>query len=562
MITIDVQKSKQCNGDVSLYVSFPFDANILYIMRNLSTRYWDKDLKVWEVPVRLLDHLISKLQDYDIHIVGQLDLLCDANKMDEIDINYVFKTVPFSHQIDGIQFGLTHDRWLLGDEQGLGKTKQVIDLATIKKQEQGYKHCLIICGVNGLKWNWRKEIATHSNEQCYLLGQRHRKRNNKFYIGSTADKLEDAKNIASIREYFIVTNAESLRDVAVSKALGDACKSGEIQMVAIDEIHKCKNPTSQQGKGILKLQPECRIAMSGTPLMNTPLDLYMILKWLGYEKHSFYSFKNHYCIMGGFGGYEVIGYKNVDELQDQVKEIMLRRLKEDVLDLPEKQYIDEYVEMAGKQEQIYKEVTASVKANIDQIVTSNNPLSQLIRLRQATGHTGILSSTVQESAKIDRLEEIVEESVANNRKVIIFSNWTQITNVVYEKLRKNFDGILITGDTNDAERQRCVDRFQSDDKCKYALGTIGAMGTGITLTAGTIVVFLDEPWTMANKQQAIDRCHRIGTKDNITVYTLMCKDTIDERIHEIVEKKGAISDALIDGKQFGTRAELVEFLIS
>lgn len=327
-------------------------------------------------------------------------------------------------------------------------------------------------------------------------------------------------------------------------------------------VHNCKNPSSQQGKGLLKVQSDVQIAMSGTPLMNTPLDLFIILRWLGYEKHAFYAFKNHYCIMGGFGGYDVIGYKNMPELQERVDSIMLRRLKDDVLDLPEKVYIDEYVEMTAKQEQIYKEVSAEIKANIDKIKMANNPLAELIRMRQATGYTGILSSTILESAKIDRLEEIVEESVANNRKVVIFSNWTQMTTPVYDRLSSNYKGVVITGETEETVRQANVERFQNDPHCKFIVGTIGAMGTGLTLTAGTVVTFLDEPWTMANKQQAIDRCHRIGTKSNITIYTIMCKNTIDERIHEIVEKKGMIADAIIDGKVMGNKTELLNFLLS
>lgn len=296
--------------------------------------------------------------------------------------------------------------------------------------------------------------------------------------------------------------------------------------------------------------------------MNTPLDLFIILKWLGIEKHSFYQFRNHYCRMGGFGGYEVIGYQNMDELQDTVKEIMLRRLKEDVLDLPDKLYINEYVEMSPKQEQIYKEVTAAVKANIDQIKMANNPLAELIRMRQATGFTGILSSTIQESAKIERLEEIVEEAIENHKKVVIFSNWTQMTNPIFERLSRITNGHIITGETPDEVRMERVADFQNNEDTNFLVGTIGAMGTGLTLTAGTIVVFMDEPWTMANKQQAIDRCHRIGTKDNVTVITIMCKNTIDERIHEIVEKKGAMSDAIIDGKIVGNKTELLNFLLS
>lgn len=325
-------------------------------------------------------------------------------------------------------------------------------------------------------------------------------------------------------------------------------------------VHNCKDPTSQQGKGLLKLQPKYRIAMTGTPLMNTPLDLFIILKWLGYEKHAFYSFKKHYCEMGGFGGYQVVGYKNLEELQEQLDIMMLRRLKEDVLDLPEKIFIDEYVEMTPKQSIIYKEVTNDIKANIDQIKIAPNPLAQLIRLRQATGYTGILSSVVAESAKLDRMEDIVEESISNGKQVVIFSNWTQVLNPAIERLSK-YNPAVITGETNDGMRQEMVNKFQSGET-KVICGTSGAMGTGITLTAGTVEIFLDEPWTRAAYDQCVDRCHRIGTNTNITVYTLLTKGTIDERVHELVIKKGAMSDALIDGKIVGNKSDIVDYLLS
>ncbi len=558
MITIDIRESNKCNGDYSMFISFPYDNLIVSTIREYPSRYWNKDTKEWEVPTKQLQNFVEKLSNYDITIKGIVDFDKPQN-VAPVNISYDFKTKPFNHQIDGFNFGLQHDRWLLGDEQGLGKTKQVIDIAVAKKQLNGYKHCLIICGVNGLKWNWQNEIQVHSNETGWILGQR--TKNHKTVIGSTKDKLADLERLESLSSYFIITNVESLRDTDIQAKIAKYCKSGDIPMIAIDEVHKCKNPGSQQGKGILKLQPECRIAMTGTPLMNSPMDLYIILKWLGYEKHSFYQFKNHYCRMGGFGGYEVIGYQHLDELQDTTKDIMLRRLKEDVLDLPDKLYIDEYVEMTGKQEQIYKEVTADIKANIDQIKMANNPLAELIRMRQATGYTGILSSTIKESAKIDRLIEIVDECVENGKKVVVFSNWTQMTTPIYSALSKQYKGTIITGETADVERQVNVNHFQNNPECKFIVGTIGAMGTGLTLTAGTVVIFMDEPWTMANKQQAIDRCHRIGTRENVTVYTIMCKNTIDERIHQIVEKKGAMSDALIDGKITGNKTELLNFLL-
>ena len=558
MINVAIKNSDKINGEQALFVSFPYDSTIVSEIRNLPTRYWHVDTKEWEVPVKSLEILTKNLSNFDFNITGEYFTVEKPKAVKPLD--FAFKTQPFEHQIDGFNFGLNHDRWLLGDEQGLGKTKQVIDIAVAKKLQKGYKHCLIICGVNGLKWNWLNEVHTHSNEDAWILGQRQTK--NGITVGSMADKLADVKDLKNNSAYFIITNVETLRNDDIAKEIQRQCASKEIGVVAIDEIHKCKNPSSQQGKGILKIQSECRIAMTGTPLMNTPLDLYIILKWLGYEKHPFYTFKMHYCVMGGYGGYEVIGYRNLEELQEQLNDIMLRRLKKDVLDLPEKTHINEYVEMSPKQAQIYKEVTAEIKANIDQIKMANNPLAELIRMRQATGYTGILSSTIKESAKLDRMEELVDEAVQNGKKVVIFSNWTQITDIAYDRLlAKGFVGKMITGDTKDEQRQLIVDAFQNSKYEDFIIGTIGAMGTGLTLTAGTVEIFMDEPWNRANKEQAEDRCHRVGTTENITIYTLLCKNTIDERINELVEEKGAMADMMVDGKITANKQQVLEYLI-
>lgn len=550
-----IAKPTRCNSERSVYVSFKFDNYILNIVRSFSVRYYNPDTKEWELPISQLEALKERFSNYEVNIYEDKKSLSMGLKMPSND--FIFKTKPFQHQLEGFNYGIKHNRWLLGDEQGLGKTKQAIDIAVAKKQTLGYKHCLIICGVNGLKWNWKNEINTHSNEQSHVLGERNKK--GKITIGGNKDKLEDVKNLPEA--FFLITNVESLRDKTIVDELVKKIKANEINMCVADEVHKMKNPSSQQGKGFLKILPECRIAMTGTPLMNSPLDLYVPLKWLGYEDHAFYMFKMHYCVMGGYGGYEVIGYRHLDELQDKLNEIMLRRLKADVLDLPEKLHIDEYVEMTPKQAQIYKEVRAELSMNIDKIAQSFNPLAELIRLRQATGYTGILSSTIQESAKLDRMEELVEEAINNNQKVVIFSQWTQITDIVRIRLAQKYKGVVITGQTSEIDRQVNVNQFQNNPECKYILGTIGAMGTGLTLTAGTVEIFMDEPWNKALKDQAEDRCHRVGTNENITIYTLLCKDTIDERINSLVKAKGEMSDIIVDGKQLEGK-ELVEYLIN
>ena len=566
MILIDIRKSNKLkDSEYSAFIKFDYNSKIVDAIRELPFRYYNPSETEWEVPTNKVEYLINKLKEFDIKICGKITIFEDKNTNIGLPEGFEFKTKPFSHQLEGVEYGLRYNRWFLGDEQGLGKSKQVIDIAVARKIMYGYKFCLIVCGVNTLKWNWVNEIHTHSNEDVYILGQR--RKGTKIIIGSTKDKLEDLKlmyNMGEPHPYFIITNIESFRDKDIADTISDLCKKGIIGMCAADEMHKMKNPTAQQTKGFLKCLPDCRIGMTGTPLMNSPMDLYVILKWLGYESHAFYSFKQHYCVMGGYGGYEIVGYKNLDQLTSQVREIMLRRLKKDVLDLPEKIYVDDIVEMEGKQAIMYKEVEAGLKADyINGDIDLTNPLSALIRLRQTTGYPGILSETITESAKLDRMEEIVENCISNNEKVIIFSNWTQMTDAICNKLKSvGYKVGVITGETPDISRQEIVDVFQNSSDLKVLVGTIGAMGTGLTLTEATTVIFLDEPWNKALFDQAVDRAHRIGQKNNITIYSIMCKDTIDERIHNLIYKKGAMSDAIIDGKVVGNKNEVFNYLLN
>ncbi len=548
MISINIKASEKLNNDFSAFISFDYDNLIVNTLRELPFKFYNKDTTTWEIPTDKVLTIISNLQGFEIELSGNLSLLNPKPFNLDLPKGFEFKTNPFEHQKFGVEYGLQHDRWFLGDEQGLGKSKQVIDIAVIRKIEMGYKHCLIVCGVNTLKWNWVNEIHTHSNEDAWILGQK-TTRKGTIRIGSTKDKLNDLIHLEKYPDdlpYFIITSK--------------LCNLGIINMCAADEMHKCKNPQVQQTRGFLKCLSECRIGMTGTPLMNSPLDLYVILKWLGYESHAFYSFKKHYCVMGGYGGYEVVGYKNMEQLTAQINDIMLRRLKSEVLDLPEKTYIDEIVEMETKQSKLYDEIEAGIKNELAMgTLDLTNPLSTLIRLRQCTGYTGIVSDCIFESAKLDRMEDLIEEAVSNNQKVIVFSNWTQMTDIVEQRLNK-YNPAVITGETNDSYRQSMVTKFQEDNNCKVIIGTIGAMGTGLTLTAGSVVIFLDEPWNRALFDQAVDRAHRIGAKSNVTIYSIMCKDTVDERIHDIIYKKGVMSDAIIDGKGVMSR-EVFEYLL-
>lgn len=560
MIRIHIGEPDKLSNNIlvkkSAFVSFDYNPDIVSFIKKMGTRVYNPDNHTWEMPINNIVSLCNKFENEDIQISGIYE---DLHKQEfEIDIpkDYKFKTKPFSHQLDGVRFGLNKKKFLLCDDQGLGKTFQIINWVGCLEKTDKINKVLIVCGVNSLKYNWQSEISIHSDEKGWVLGTRFRKTTGKAYEGSTKDKLEDLDNLPDCR--YIITNIETLRAGAekisktkyhfpIAEKLQELCKNGTISVIAFDEAHRSKEPTSLQSRAMMNVQSKYMVAMSGTPLMNNPLDLYFPMKWLGYENHSFYQFKQHYCTLGGWGGSQVVGYKNLEEIRAMMDNIMLRRLKTEVLDLPEKIRKIEYVDMTPKQSQIYKEVYNGVMSELQKIKFSNNPLSMMIRLRQATGWTGILSNTVQESAKMERMIELVNEIVASGQKAIIFSNWESMTKVAKDKL-KSYNPSYITGATKADERMKEVERFQNDDKCKVIIGTIGAMGTGLTLTAAQNVIFLDSPWNMALKAQAEDRAHRIGTKGTVSVITLVCKNTIDERIEELVEKKGQIADALVDGK--------------
>ena len=571
MINIQIGEPDKLSNNIlvkkSAFVSFDYNPDIVNYIKQMGTRVYNPDNHTWEMPINNIIGLCNKFENEEIKIEGIYE---DLHKQEfEIDIpkDFEFKTKPFNHQIDGVRFGLNKKKFLLCDDQGLGKTKQIIDLVGCLEKTDTINKVLIVCGVNSLKYNWQLEIGIHSDEKGWVLGTRYRKTTGKAYEGSTKDKLADLDNLPDCR--YLITNIETLRAGAekiskskyhfpVAEKLAELCKKGIISVIAFDECHKSKDPTSLQSRAMSLLSAPYMAAMSGTPLMNNPLDLYFPLSWLGYEKHSFYQFKQHYCTLGGWGGSQVVGYKNLEEIRALMDEVMLRRLKTEVLDLPEKLRKIEYVDMTAKQAQIYKEVYMGVMNELQKIKFSNNPLSMMIRLRQATGWTGILSQTVQESAKMDRMVELIEEISASGQKAIVFSNWESMTEIAREKL-KAYNPAYITGATKADDRMNEVTRFQNDKNCKVIIGTIGAMGTGLTLTAAQNVIFLDSPWNMALKAQAEDRAHRIGTQGTVNVITLVCKNTIDERIEELVEKKGQIADALVDGK---ASVDDINFLLS
>ena len=450
---------------------------------------------------------------------------------------------------------------MLLDDMGLGKTLQIIYLAEVLHYKGLLDHCLIICGVNSLKYNWLAEIKKHSKLDGMILGTR-KKKNGKEYIGSVQDRVQDLLN--PIEPFFIVTNIETLRDDKIISALKKQVNN--IDMIAVDEAHKAKSPTSLQGANLLKLDwPRRKIALTGTILLNTPLDAYTALKWTGNEKSSFSAFKRQYCEFGGFKNYQIVGFKNLNLLHDQIKTTSLRRKKDEVLDLPPKTYKLEYVEMNDTQSKFYEQIKQGIIDEIDLVeINPAYAMSLSARLRQATAWSGILSSTILESAKLDRIEELIDEILAQGNKAVIFSSFKETLKELERRLNKNgINNVRCDGDTPDAVIEERKVKFQTNDDCKVLIGTWQKMGTGHTLTAANYLIFIDTPFTDGLFQQASDRIYRIGVTKNVTIITMITKDTVDERVQEIIENKAELADFVVDGiiKPDGAY-DFINFLLS
>ena len=421
-------------------------------------------------------------------------------------------------------------------------TIQLLYLAEELKQRYDVKHCLIICGLNALKINWMHEIQKHSTLSCMILGQRFSKKTNRIKYGGNKEKIADLQN--PIEEFFVITNIESLRDDKIIDLINHG--PNKFDIVFVDEIHVAKNDKSQQGKNLLGIHDvKYKVAATGTAIMNNPLDLYVPLKWVGAEKKSYSKFKYFYCEYAGKLNNILIGFKNLELLKYQLNKYSLRR-KRDLLNLPEKTVIPEYISMSDDQQSFYDNIVNGIKDEVDKVNLNTSSILALVnRLRQATACPSILTSQSIPSAKIDRCIDLISQIISNNQKVVVFSTFKQTLDEISKRLDNN-KFTINHGEIDELTIANNIESFQNNPNSQIFLATWQKCGTGFTLTAATYMIFIDTPWTMSAFEQACDRIHRIGTNQPVTIYNLITVDTIDERVLEILHNKEALSDYIID----------------
>ncbi len=554
MIYIFEDDKRSLSGLTSLYIKCQYNQDVVNIIKSSGTYMYHKDNYTWEVPITSLSYLLDNLCYFDDIQLYVRDI--DENRQLET-LKCEHRVNLYDYQKEGVEYGLNHEKWLLLDSPGLGKTAQMICLAEELKFQRDIKHCLVICGIASLRDNWRKEIEKHSNLDCVIIGERINRNGNRVWekISERANQLRN-----NIDEFFVILNVETLRNDEVVDAILNGVN--QFDMMIVDECHKCKGHQAQQSHGLLSLQSKYQVGMTGTLLLNNPLDAFIPLAWIGVEKKSnvkgktgITKFKNTYCIFDDKIKGRVSGYKNLDILKEEIDSCSLRRTK-DLLDLPPKNIINEYLTMEDSQAKFYDDIKNSVKEEYRQLakeecdrvkLNTTNLLALTTRLRQATSCPSVLTSQNIISCKLERCIDLVEEIVSQGDKVVIMSTFKE---PVYqlEKLLKEYNPLIGTGDMNDLDVSNNIDKFQNDEKYKVFVGTISKMGTGFTMTRASYMIFIDLPWTQALAEQAQDRIYRIGSKKPVFIYNLICSNTIDEITLEAINTKKALSDYVIDDK--------------
>lgn len=433
---------------------------------------------------------------------------------------------PLGHQKEAIQKLLENKKFILADDMGLGKTTSTI----IAALETGAKKILIICPAT-LKINWKREIENYSDRPIYIA---------------------ESKNFSTEHD-FVIANYDILKNFHDPKKKEDSLiLKSEFDLVIVDEAHYIKNATAQRTKLINDIvkKTERLWLLTGTPMTSRPMDYFNLLSlvdspvaknWLAYAVRycEGYQFK-----VGNRKVWNITGASNLDELRERTSGTILRRLKENVLDLPEKIITPVYLKLKSKAyEDVMGEYYDWYDKNPEESKSLTVQFSKLTKVRQIIA-----------DEKIHQTIEIAENIIEQGKKVIIFCNFTDSLNKIVEHFGKT--AVKLDGSMAQHERQYSVDQFQENDKIKVFVGNIKAAGTGITLTAGEAAIFNDLSFLPSDHAQAEDRSYRYGQKNNVLVYYPIYQNTIENIIYDIINnKKKVIATVMGDNTNPADAAE-------
>ena len=498
-------------------------------------KYWPD--AIWD------DEVLYILDDY----INNLKEAEEVLRMKKEDLpendDFNFETKPFEHQRKAFYMSRDKKSFALLMEQGTGKTKVIIDNAAYL-YGKGEITALIVIAPNGVHRNWiNSEIPIHMPKWCLHKSV--------FYTaGMNKKRTEEYNSVIGASDCLKIFsfNVEAFTSIKAIEFMQKALLSNKVMLV-VDESSRIKRPGAKRTKIITKFgkQAEYLRIMTGTPVTKGPEDVYSQFKFLdhkilGYD--SFYSFRARYCTMGGFENRQIISYQNIDELTRNIEGHSFRVLKKDCLDLPDKIYQRHYVEMSAKQIKIYKNMKESFVAELEgQVVNAPEAITRLLRLQQITCGWFPTENGVEpienKNLRLEALKEILGDI---NSKVIIWARFKADLKAIEAALGDL--AVSYHGEVSNDDREAAVYRFQNDDSIRYFIGQPQSGGIGLTLTAADYVVYYSNSFDLEIRMQSEDRCHRIGTKNNVTYIDIEARKTIDSKIIKALREKKSLADII------------------
>ena len=462
--------------------------------------------------------------------------LIKTHKVESVSIDYskYSHRPPLEHQKIAIEKLAGSKRFILADDMGLGKTTSTI----IAALETGSKKVLIVCPAS-LKINWQREIENYSDRPVFIA---------------------EGKKFSTEHD-FVIINYDILKNFHNSdpkKRDESLLLQSGFDLVILDEAHMISNVQAQRTKIINSFAKKVDKVwlLTGTPMTSRPMNYYNLLNLIESPvAQNWKAYAIRYCqgfqfTAGKRKVWNVMGASNLEELRDRTSKQILRRLKEEVLDLPDKIITPVYLRLKSKEyEDLMGEYYDWYDKNPDESSSLTVQFSKLMKVRKVIANE-----------KTKQTIEFVENILEQGKKVIIFTNFTDTLQTIYQHFGKQ--SVYLDGSCSNAVRQQAVDSFQNDDKTRVFVGNLKAAGVGLTLTAAEVVIMNDLSFVPAEHAQAEDRAYRYGQKSNVLVYYPLFENTIEGAIYDILNRKKQIIRTVMGDEQPENTGDIVEEILN
>jgi len=462
--------------------------------------------------------------------------LIKTHKVESVNIDYskYSHRPPLEHQKIAIEKLAGSKRFILADDMGLGKTTSTI----IAALETGSKKVLIVCPAS-LKINWQREIENYSDRPVFIA---------------------EGKKFSSEHD-FVIINYDILKnfhDSDPKKKDESLLLQSGFDLVILDEAHMISNVQAQRTKIINSFAKKVERVwlLTGTPMTSRPMNYYNLLNLIESPvAQNWKAYAIRYCqgfqfTAGKRKVWNVMGASNLEELRDRTSKQILRRLKEEVLDLPDKIITPVYLRLKSKEyEDLMGEYYDWYDKNPDESSSLTVQFSKLMKVRKVIANE-----------KTKQTIEFVENILEQGKKVIIFTNFTDTLQTIYQHFGKQ--AVYLDGSCSNSVRQQAVDSFQNDDKTRVFVGNLKAAGVGLTLTAAEVVIMNDLSFVPAEHAQAEDRAYRYGQKSNVLVYYPLFENTIEGAIYDILNRKKQIIRTVMGDEQPENTGDIVEEILN